>query len=90
MCQLLGLRLIVRGLIPIWLFERVFCYNGLMNDIETKETLDDHLTPAGQPSTDPEYLAYKRAKVEKGLAEAEDRSKLTPAHKVWEALGLER
>ena len=61
-----------------------------MNDIETKEALDDHLTPAGQPPTDPEYLAYKRAKVEKGLAEAEDRSKLTPAHKVWEALGLER
>ena len=61
-----------------------------MNDIETKNALEEHLTPAGQPSNDPEYLAWKKAKIEKGLAEAQDRTKLIPAHKVWEDLGLER
>ena len=61
-----------------------------MSDTDTKDPLDKHLAPAGQPSNDPEYLAHKQAKVKKGLAEAEDRSKLIPAHKVWEDLGLER
>lgn len=61
-----------------------------MSDTDTKDALDEHLTPAGTPSSDPEYVAYKKAKIEKGLAEAEDRSKLIPAHKVWEDLGLER
>lgn len=61
-----------------------------MSDTDTKDALEEHLAPAGQPSSDPEYLAYKQAKVKKGLAEAEDRSKLIPAHKVWEDLGLER
>lgn len=61
-----------------------------MSDIDTKDELEEHLAPAGQPSNDPQYLAWKEAKVKKALAEAEDRSKLIPAHKVWEDLGLER
>jgi len=63
---------------------------GIMSYTHAKDTLEEHLAPAGQPSSDPEYLAWKESKVKKGLAEAEDRSKLIPAHKVWEDLGLER
>ena len=61
-----------------------------MSDIDTKEELEEHLAPAGKPSTDPEYQAFKNAKVKKGLAQSENRAELTPAHKVWKALGLER
>ena len=61
-----------------------------MSETDTKIALEEHLTLAGQPSNDPEYLAWKEAKIKKGLAEAEDRSKLIPAHQVWEDLGLER
>lgn len=61
-----------------------------MSDTKTTNALEDHLTPAGQPSDDPEYLAWRAAKVEKGLIEAEDRSTLIPAFKVWKSLGLER
>lgn len=61
-----------------------------MSDIDTQDALDEHLAPAGRPSSDPEYLAWKQAKVEKALVQAEDRSQMIPAHKVWERLGLER
>ncbi|MFQ5562066.1 MAG: hypothetical protein ACE5FO_00710 [Parvularculaceae bacterium] len=43
-----------------------------------------------EPCVDPAYLAWKKAKIRKALKEAEDRSKMIPAHKVWEELGLER
>jgi len=66
------------------------CYNGFMSNTDTKDELEEHLAPAGQPSSDPEYKAWKRAKVKKGLDESSDRSKLIPAHKVWKDLGLER
>ena len=36
------------------------------------------------------YDAYKHAKVLRGLAEAQDRSKLIPSELVWKDLGLER
>ena len=61
-----------------------------MSDTNTKGVLEEHLASAGQGSDDPEFQAWKEAKVKQGLAEAEDRSKLIPAHKVWEDLGLER
>lgn len=34
--------------------------------------------------------AFKRAKVERGLAEARDRAAMIPADRVWRDLGLER
>ena len=36
------------------------------------------------------HAAWKRAKVQRGLAQAEDRASLIPADKVWRELGLER
>ncbi len=39
---------------------------------------------------EPGYAAWKRAKVERGLAESEDRDAMIPAAQVWRDLGLER
>ena len=36
------------------------------------------------------HAAWKRAKIERGLAQAGDRASLIPAEKVWRDLGLER
>jgi hypothetical protein len=38
---------------------------------------------------EPGYDAWKRRKVERGLAEAETRDQLIPAEQVWRDLGLE-
>ena len=35
------------------------------------------------------HAAWKRAKIERGLAQAEDRASLIPAEQVWRDLGLE-
>ena len=58
--------------------------------IEDRETLEDHRKPAAKASDDPEYAAFKDAKVKRGLAQSRDRKGLLPAHKGWERLGLER
>ena len=73
-----------------WILRIFLWYNRSMSETDTKDELDEHLTPAGVQSDEPEYKAWKEAKVKKGLAESEDRSKLVPAHKVWKDLGLER
>lgn len=36
------------------------------------------------------HAAWKRAKIERGLQQAEDRSAMIPAEQVWRDLGLER
>ena len=36
------------------------------------------------------HAAWKHAKIERGLAQAEDRASLIPAGSVWRDLGLER
>ena len=36
------------------------------------------------------YAAWKRAKIERALTQAEDRDSLIPAEKIWRDLGLER
>lgn len=46
-----------------------------MNDIETKEALEDHLTSAGQPSTDPKYKTCKDGAINKALKEVAKGSK---------------
>ena len=61
-----------------------------MSEIDQKQNLDDHLRPAGAPSADPDYLAWKNAKIRKALAQTEDRSNMIPASKVWEQFGPER
>lgn len=61
-----------------------------MNELTEKQSLDDHLRPAGAPATDPDYLAWKEAKIRKALEQAEDRTQLIPASKVWEQFGRER
>lgn len=66
------------------------CYSKNMSDTETKDDLEEHLAPAGAPSSDAAYAAHKKAKVKKGLEEAQNRSRLIPAHEVWDKLGLER
>ena len=48
--------------------------------------------PEGQPSPDltaEERDAFIRAKIERALEEAKDRSNMIPAEKVWQELGLE-
>lgn len=36
------------------------------------------------------YKAWKAKKIEQGISESNDRSKMIPADKVWRELGLER
>ena len=43
-----------------------------------------------QPVADPDHAAWKRAKIERGLAQSADRSAMIPAEEVWRKLGLER
>lgn len=57
-------------------------------DTNTKEALDEHLK-SGQPSTDPDYLAWKERKILEALEESKDRSKMIPAERVWKELGVE-
>jgi len=61
-----------------------------MGETKTLAELEEHLRPAGQPCADPAYLAWKEAKIRKALNQSRDRTQMTPAHKVWEELGLER
>jgi len=61
-----------------------------MNTTTETNPLDDHLRPAGKVSSDPDYLAFKNAKIKAGLSQANDRSRMIPASEVWEELGLER
>lgn len=44
----------------------------------------------GGALAEPGYDAWKRRKVERAKAEAEDRASLIPAEQVWRDLGLER
>ncbi|MEM6832280.1 MAG: hypothetical protein ACFBZ9_08660 [Sphingomonadales bacterium] len=55
-----------------------------------KDQLEDHLQPSSLETQSSDYLTWKASKVKIALAEADDRSKLTPAHEVWDKLGLER
>ena len=53
---------------------------------ETKTPNDDlqeHMR-SGQPSADPDYLAWKKKKIQTGFDQSKDRSKLIPANKVWD------
>lgn len=60
-----------------------------MSELKEKPTFAE-LTEPCEPSADPDYLAWKKAKIEKGLEQSEDRSGVVPAHRVWETFGFER
>lgn len=49
----------------------------------------DKLTEADAP-TERGYAAWKRAKIERGLAQAQDRDRMIPVEQVMRDLGLER
>ena len=57
----------------------------------TKSILDeDDLLSDTGVKADTGYAVFKDAKVKQGLKEAQNRSQMVPAEKVWEKLGLER
>lgn len=41
-------------------------------------------------ATEPDYAEWKRAKVEKGLAQSRDRAAMIPVEQIWRDLKLER
>ena len=61
-----------------------------MNEkILTEDSLKEHLR-LGQPSTDPEYLAWKKDKIQKALDFArENPDKMIPQRDIWTKFGLE-
>ncbi|WP_306257363.1 hypothetical protein [Pararhizobium sp. IMCC21322] len=60
-----------------------------MSEIKETSSLAE-LTQPCDPSSDPNYLVWKEAKIRKGLEQSKDRSNMIPAHKVWETFGFER
>ena len=59
-----------------------------MTGTQGKSSYSD--APDEPPSADPDYLVWKENKIRKALKEAEDRSSMISAEKVWEKFGLER
>ncbi|HEX4694938.1 hypothetical protein [Sphingomonas sp.] len=52
--------------------------------------ITDEKVEADTAAQEPGYAAWKRAKVERGLAQAKDRSAMIPADQVLDALKLAR
>lgn len=50
----------------------------------------EELTGVSGEQPVPDYSAWKDEKVRKAQQQALDRSKMIPAHKVWETFGFER
>lgn len=44
----------------------------------------------GETAIEPGYAAWKRAKIERGLEQARDRSAMIPVEQIWRDLTLER
>ena len=55
----------------------------------TTRTDDDRLTESGS-AMEAGYAAWKRAKVEAGLAQSRDRAAMIPVERIWRDLKLER
>jgi hypothetical protein len=60
--------------------------SDLKDEISFKELTESQ--PAA--TADEEYDSWKEAKIREALKQSEDRSKMTPARKVWERFGFER
>jgi hypothetical protein len=61
-------------------------YNEFMSETDTQpDDVQDFLRPR-EPSHDPEYLAWRDAKIRGALAEPE---KAIPQHVIWKKYGLE-
>ena len=56
---------------------------------DTKETLDEHLV-GDKADADPAYDSWKKSKINKGLEQSKQRSKMVSADEVWADLNLER
>lgn len=58
-------------------------------DMKTRDDLQDKLAEHGG-ATERGHEAWKRAKIERGLAQAQDRATLIPMNKILRDFGLER
>ena len=58
--------------------------NVMKSDVSFREKVSDVPGPK-----DEGYDAWKRAKIERALAECENRANMIPAEQVWRELGLE-
>ena len=58
--------------------------------MKVKETIPTDMISADNGPPERGYRKWKQAKIERALAQAEDRSSLIPAEQVWRDLGLER
>ncbi len=56
---------------------------GLFAGMPTNLTPAD---PGGGPANEQDYVAYKRAKIERGLEQSRDRSAMIPIEQVWRDL----
>ena len=59
---------------------------GAMNYAASHRETSD----TGEDTVEPGYDEWKRAKIERGLAESRDRSAMIPVEQVWRDLDLER
>jgi hypothetical protein len=60
--------------------------SDLKDKISFKELTESQVAAAG----DEHYASWKDDKIRNALKQSEDRSKMTPAKKVWEKFGFER
>ncbi len=60
-----------------------------MSDIQEKISFKE-LTEPQASAGDKHYVSWKDKKIRNALEQSEDRTKMTPARKVWERFGFER
>ena len=64
--------------------ERRGCYEG---DMATRR--EDLVPDERLKAQEPGYAEWKRAKIERALAQSKDRAAMIPAERIWHDLGLE-
>lgn len=65
-------------------------YIGLMSEIEAQPKNAQEFLRPSEPSQDPEYLAWREAKIRKALADdLADPDGAIPQEKIWKKYGLE-
>ena len=61
-----------------------------MSELREKISFKDLTEPQAATAGDEHYDSWKEEKIRNALKQSEDRSKMTPARKVWERFGFER
>ncbi|MEN3146385.1 hypothetical protein ABCW43_03660 [Neorhizobium sp. IRAMC:178] len=61
-----------------------------MSDLREKISFKELTEPHAAAASDEQYDSWKEEKIRHALKQSEDRSKMTPARKVWERFGFER